>query len=61
MKEDAELYRSYQIMEILGCASLSELSNRLGPATNYLGWLTYLERKDELEAQKMKAMMGENR
>jgi hypothetical protein len=58
MTEDAEFYRSYQLMEILGCASIPELYRRVGPAPNYVSWLVYLERRDELENERLKALYG---
>jgi hypothetical protein len=60
MTEDAEFYRSYQLMEILGCASIPELYRRVGPAPNYVSWLVYLERRDELEQERLRAIMGGN-
>jgi hypothetical protein len=60
MTEDAEFYRSYQLMEIFQCASIGALYRRLGPAPNYVSWLVYLERRDELEQERLRAIMGGN-
>jgi alpha-galactosidase/6-phospho-beta-glucosidase family protein len=46
-------------MEILGCATRGELYLRTKSGLNHLRWMLYLEYKDELENERMKAMMGE--
>ena len=45
-------------MEILGCATRGELYLRLKSGMNYQRWILYLEYKDELENEKLKAMTG---
>ncbi len=50
-----------QLMELFGCATRGELYVRLKSGTNYMRWLLYLEYKEELENEKLKAMMGESR
>ncbi len=44
-------------MEIHGCATLPELKRRMRSSLNVQAWISYLELKDELEAQKMKALL----
>jgi hypothetical protein len=46
-------------MEIFGCATRGELYVRLKSGMNYQRWILYLEYKEELENERMKAMMGE--
>lgn len=45
-------------MEILGCATRGELYLRLKSGKNILRWMLYLEYKDELENERLKAMTG---
>jgi hypothetical protein len=47
-----------QLMEILGCATRGELYLRTRSGLNYLRWLLYLEYKEELENERLKAMTG---
>ena len=47
-----------QLMELFGCATRGELYVRTKSGTNYQRWLLYLEYKDELEREKLKAIMG---
>lgn len=47
-----------QLMELFGCATRGELYTRLKSGANMVRWLLYLERKDELENERLKAMMS---
>lgn len=49
-----------QLMELFGCATHGELYTRLKSSENMVRWLLYLERRDELENEKIKAMIGEH-
>lgn len=46
-------------MEIFGCATRGELYLRLKSGMNLQRWILYLEYKEELENERIKAMMGE--
>lgn len=48
-----------QLMELFGCATRGELYARLKSSENMVRWLLYLERRDELENERLKAMMSE--
>ncbi len=47
-------------MELFGCATRGELYLRLKSSANLVRWLLYLERRDELENERLKALVGEN-
>jgi hypothetical protein len=48
-----------QLQELFECATRDELYERLKSSANYVRWLVYLERKEELENEKLKAIIGE--
>ncbi len=60
MSEHPEEYREMQLMELFGCATRGELYLRLKSSANIVRWLLYLERRDELENERLKALVGEN-
>jgi hypothetical protein len=46
-------------MELFGCATRGELYLRLKSSANMVRWLLYLERREELENERIKAIIGE--
>jgi hypothetical protein len=48
-----------QLQELFGCATRGELYSRFKSGANYVRWLVYLERKEELENERLKALIGE--
>ncbi len=50
-----------QLMELFGCATRGELYSRLKSGANMVRWFLYLERRDELENERLQALVGEQK
>ena len=61
MSEQPEEYREFQLMELFGCATRGELYWRLKSGANMVRWLLYLERREELENERLQALVGEQK
>ncbi len=61
MSEQPEAYREFQLMELFGCATRGELYSRLKSGANMVRWLLYLERRDELENERLQSLVGEQK
>jgi len=48
-------------MELFGCATRGELYLRLKSSANLVRWFLYLERREELENERMQALVGEQK
>jgi hypothetical protein len=50
--------RYYDLMALLKCPTLDDLFDRVKSSKQMLGWMEYLQVRDEEEAAKYKALFG---
>jgi hypothetical protein len=57
----AQYKRYYDLMALLNCPTLDDLFDQVKSSKQMLGWMEYLQVRDEEEVAKYKALFGERK